>query len=158
MASKGKTALLRMFDRTNPAMIRILTSRAHRALSGGLCVIEYAGRRSGRIYRLPVGYHEIDGAVVVSTSIAPTRNWWRNFTEAHPARLCVRGQWRDVEGRLLEPGTDEYRQWVEAMFRRGRVVAKAMGVEFDPEVGLTDEAVAALRDDAAVTLFVERDA
>ena len=151
-----KRALLHFFDRTNPVMIRVLTSRAHRILSAGLCVVEYDGRLSGRTFRLPVGFHEIDEAIVVSTSIAPTRNWWRNFADGHPARLCVRGQWREVEGRRLEPGTEEYRRWVEAMFRRGRVVAKAMGVEFDPEVGLTEATIDSLRADSAVTLFVKR--
>ncbi len=151
-----KRFVLRLFDHTNPVMIRVLTSRAHRALSAGLCVIEYEGRRSGRTFRLPVGYHEIGEAVVVSTSIAPTRNWWRNFVESHPARLCVQGKWREVEGRVLEPGTDEFREWVDAMFRRGRVVAKAMGVEFDPKAGLTKESIEAMRADSAVTLFVTR--
>ena len=151
-----KRALLRLFDHTNPVMIRVLTSRAHRLLSAGLCVVEYDGRRSGRTFRLPVGFHEIDGAVVISTSIAPTRNWWRNFLDGHPARLCVRGDWHEVDGRVLEPGTDEYRRWVDAMFRRGRVVARAMGVEFDPEVGLTDAAIDFLRTDSAVTLFEGR--
>ena len=148
-----KRAVLKFFDRTNPVMIRVLTSRAHRLLSAGLCVIEYEGRRSGTTFRLPVGYHEIDGAVVVSTSIAPERTWWRNFEGGHPARLCVRGRWSVVEGRVLEPGTDEYRHWVEAIFRRGRVVSKAMGVDFDPEVGLTDEAIAFLAEQSCVTLF-----
>jgi len=148
-----KRAMLKFFDRTNPLMIRVLTSRAHRLLSAGLCVIEYEGRRSGTTFRLPVGYHDVDGTVVVSTSIAPERNWWRNFVSSHPARLCVKGDWRDVEGRVLEPGTDEYRRWVEAIFRRGRVVSKAMSVDFDPDVGLTDEAVEFLADNSCVTIF-----
>lgn len=145
--------MLRFFDRTNPLMIRVLTSRAHRLLSAGLCVIEYEGRRSGRRFRLPVGYHDLDGAVVVSTSIAPERNWWRNFTDGHPARLCVKGEWRDVEGRVLQPGTDEYRRWVEAIFGRGKIVSKAMGVDYDPAIGLTPEAEAFLGRESAVTLF-----
>jgi hypothetical protein len=134
-------------------MIRVLTSRAHRLLSSGLCVIEYDGRRSGKTFRLPVGFHEIDGTVIVSTSIAPERNWWRNFSRAHPARLCIAGRWRDVEGQVLEPGTDEYRRWVEAIFRRGRVVSKAMGVDFDPAVGLTLEAEEFLSANSCVTRF-----
>jgi hypothetical protein len=148
-----KRAVLKFFDRTNPVMIRVLTSRAHRLMSSGLCVIEYSGRKSGRSFRLPVGYHDIDGVVIVSTSIAPERNWWRNFVDGHPARLCVKGQWREMQGRVLEPGTDEYRQWVEAIFRRGRVVSKAMGVDFDPKVGLSDEAVESLAENSCVTIF-----
>lgn len=145
--------MLRFFDRTNPLMIRVLTSRAHRLLSAGLCVIEYDGRRSGRTFRLPVGYHDIDGTVVVSTSIAPERNWWRNFSDGHPARLCVKGAWRDVEGRVLAPGTDEYRRWVEAIFNRGTIVARAMGVDYDRDVGLTDEAIDTLAAESCVTTF-----
>jgi len=148
-----KRVLLKFFDRTNPLMIRVLTSRGHRILSAGLCVIEYEGRRTGSTHRLPVGYHEVEGTVVVSTSIAPERTWWRNFRGGHPARLCIKGRWREVQGRVLEPGTDEYRQWVEAIFRRGRVVSKAMGVDFDPEVGLTDEAIDFLSANSCVTVF-----
>ncbi len=148
-----KRALLKFFDRTNPVMIRVLTSRFHRLLSSGLCVVEYDGRRSGRTYRLPVGYHDLGGAVVVSTSIAPERSWWRNFTDPHPARLCIKGRWRDMEGRVLVPGTDEFRDRVEATFSRGRLVPKAMGVEFDPGIGLTDDAVDFLAANSCVTLF-----
>jgi hypothetical protein len=148
-----KRLMLKFFDRTNPLMIWILKSRVHFLLSSGLCLIEYEGRRSGKTFRLPVGYHQLDDVVVVSTSIAPERNWWRNFTAPHPARLRVKGEWHFVEGRVLTPGTDEYKNRVEEMFRRGKVVSKAMGVSFDPEVGLTDEAVAFLRDNSCVTLF-----
>ena len=148
-----KRMMLKFFDRTNPIMIWILTSRLHFLLSSGLCVIEYEGRRSGKTFRLPTGYHELDGAVIVSTSIAPERNWWRNFTAPHPARLRVKGEWRSLTGRVLEPGTDEFKDRVERIFRRGKVVAKAMGVSFDSEVGLTDEAVAFLREHSCVTLF-----
>ncbi len=148
-----KRLMLKFFGWTNPVMIRVLTSRAHRILSAGLCVIAYEGRRSGRTFRLPVGYHDFDGTVVVSTSIASERSWWRNFQGGHPARLCVKGQWRELEGRVLEPGTDEYREWVEAIFNRGRVVSRAMGVDFDPKIGLTDDAVAFLSQESCVTLF-----
>lgn len=148
-----KRAMLRFFDRTNPVMIRVLTSRGHRLLSAGLCVVEYEGRRSGRTYRLPVGYHDIDGTVIVSTSIAPERTWWRNFTEPHPARLCIKGRWRETTGRVLDPASDEYGEWVEAIFRRGRIVAKAMGVDYDPAVGLTDAARETLAAESCVTRF-----
>lgn len=149
-----KRAMLRFFDWTNPVMIRILVSRVHWLLSSGLCVIEYEGRRSGRRVRLPTGCHGFDDGVVVSTSIAPERTWWRNFSDGHPARLCVKGEWREVEGRVLQPGTDEYRRWVEAIFLRGRIVSRAMGVDYDPDVGLTAEAEAFLARESAVTLFV----
>ena len=46
----------------NPVMRRLLTSgRGPQAL----LLLHYTGRKSGRIFDLPVGYHEIDGRTYV---------------------------------------------------------------------------------------------
>jgi len=41
----------------NPVVKWILRSRLHRLLSAHLLLISVTGRRTGRVYTIPVGYH-----------------------------------------------------------------------------------------------------
>jgi hypothetical protein len=48
----------------NPVLRWILGSPAHRIASRGLMVLHVTGRRSGRVYDVPVGRHELDGQLL----------------------------------------------------------------------------------------------
>ena len=74
----------------------LLRSPLHRLLSRSLMVIEYEGRRSGRRFRLPVGYVRHEGSILVLVSRADTKTWWRNFREPRAVRLRIAGE--DVSG------------------------------------------------------------
>lgn len=59
----------------NPVMRRILFSRFHAKVSRHLLILHYTGRKSGRHYDVPVGYHMIDGAL----SLLTNSGWRANF-------------------------------------------------------------------------------
>jgi deazaflavin-dependent oxidoreductase (nitroreductase family) len=74
-----------------PALI--LRSPLHRALSSRYLLIEFTGRKTGRIFRTPVAYVADDGDRVLLATDSP---WWRNFTDPAPVRMWLRG--REVTG------------------------------------------------------------
>ena len=79
----------------NPIMVWLLYSRFHRMLSGITMVINYTGRRSGKAYRLPVGYSRV-GDKLLTTSFKH-RKWWRNLRGG--ADVTLRLQGKDVKAR-----------------------------------------------------------
>lgn len=79
----------------NPIMVWILYSPLHRLLSGITMVINYTGRKSGKAYRLPIGYVRV-GDSLLTTSFK-RRTWWRNLRGG--AEVILRLQGRDVKGR-----------------------------------------------------------
>jgi hypothetical protein len=68
----------------NP-LVRRLVARGF----GGeqLLVLHLRGRRTGRAYDVPVGYHHVDGVVTVLTDSA----WRHNLTEPTEVAVTVRG-------------------------------------------------------------------
>ena len=147
---------LAVMDRLNPLIVGVLhTPGLHHLMSTGLMTISYEGRKSGRRIRFPVGYHDQRDAVVVLSSNAKARNWWRNFRTPWPAELRVRGATRSVEGLLLAPGSDEYRDRVGRSFRRADFIPRMFEIDFDRERGLTDDQMKQLGEYAAVVRFRE---
>lgn len=79
----------------NPAMRLLLRTPVGRFIRP-FALIEFHGHRSGRRYRVPVGWHEIDGAHVVFTP-AP---WRANFRTPSPVTVTFRSRRRDFTGTL----------------------------------------------------------
>ena len=73
--AKGLLGLL--YQALNLPMRALLRSPVHGIASSNLCVVMYAGRRSGRRYETPLSYVR-DGARVLLLTSRDTR-WWTNF-------------------------------------------------------------------------------
>ena len=74
-------------------------------------VVETVGRRSGKRRRIPVGYIEEDGKLIVVVEDGARADWVRNAL-ARDGRLRVhlRGRWRDARIRLIEGDPESYLQ------------------------------------------------
>lgn len=59
-------------------------------------LLEFRGRRSGRPFRVPVGWHEIDAGFIVVTP-AP---WRVNFRDPLPVTVRLRGRRQELIGTL----------------------------------------------------------
>lgn len=68
-----------LYATLNPVIRAVLDSPLHGLLSKHVCVVEYAGRRSGRRFRTPLSYVH-DGQRVLLLSSRQTR-WWKNFID-----------------------------------------------------------------------------
>jgi hypothetical protein len=91
----------------NPLVKWILRSPAHRLLSSHLLLISVTGRRSGRVYEIPVAYHQSGSSTTINVGAPERKQWWRNFRSSciyasrQPGRrLCCAGScwtWRPWE-------------------------------------------------------------
>jgi hypothetical protein len=87
----------------NPVTRRVLGSRLHTFASGALLLLHYRGRRTGRTYTVPAGYHWIDGQLSVLTN----SGWRHNFAGPGPdIDVTYRGQRRHASAHLVsDPDT-----------------------------------------------------
>ena len=74
-------------------------------------VIETVGRKSGKRRRLPVGYIEEDGRLIVVVEDGARADWVRNaLARDGRLRIHLRGRWRDARLRLIEGDPEAYLQ------------------------------------------------
>lgn len=113
-------------------------------------LITVTGRKTGRRYTIPVGYHQVADAIVIMIGEAKTKTWWRNYRTAGPIEMRLRG--RSLRGRaqLLPADAAEFRQRADASFRRSRVIPWIFGVDYDRQTGLTDTQARQLGQQAAI--------
>src|SRR6185369_831697 len=104
----------------------------------------------GRRYTIPVGYLETPDAVVVLVGDAPSKTWWRNYTDGGPIEVRLRGAWRSGRAVVLPPESEEFRRTAEESFRRSRIIPRLFGIAFDPSRGLTVEDAQRLAQRAAM--------
>jgi hypothetical protein len=101
-------------ERRHPpaALVRLGNPLVRRLITRGLAadqllVLHYAGRRTGRRYDVPVGYHLIGGVPTVLTN-SP---WRRNFLGGLAIEVTYRGARRAAEATLVDDAevvTDVY--------------------------------------------------
>src|SRR5215213_299891 len=98
---------------TNPVLRALLSSPLGRVMPGGMSVLEFRGRKTGRQYRIVVSVHDVDGDRVVFTGA----RWRLNFREGSPVTVRQRGRTLRGTGTLEEdPETvaDRFRRVIDA--------------------------------------------
>jgi deazaflavin-dependent oxidoreductase (nitroreductase family) len=86
----------------------LLRSRLHGLLSGGMLLIIFTGRKTGRQYTTPVGYYREGDVLWVITS--RDRTWWRNLRGGAEVTLRLRGRNVQAHAETLEDGSAVARQ------------------------------------------------
>ena len=71
----------------NRVLRRVLTSRAHRLMSGSLVVLAVRGRRTRREITFPVQFARRGEVLVVTPGQATSKSWWRNLEGGAPPAL-----------------------------------------------------------------------
>ena len=79
-----------------------------------LALLEFTGRHSGRHFRVPVGWHRLDGHFVVLTP-AP---WRANFDDGRPVTVHHRGRSQIMTGTLVTQ-TAEVAASLQTLFDQG---------------------------------------
>jgi deazaflavin-dependent oxidoreductase (nitroreductase family) len=136
--AKGRLDVDRWMTRLNPLVVWLLRSPLHRLLDGGLMLITVTGRRSGRRYTIPVGYQRDGDVLHVLVSKARRKQWWRNYREPGPVELRLAGERRHGEARVVPVESDLFRDVVVATLRRIPMLGTQLGIEYDPQRGLSD--------------------
>ena len=75
----------------NPLVRGLLRSPAHGLLSGRLALLSVTGRRSGRTFTFPVGYHRDGDRVTIGVDWPERKRWWRNLIDAAPVEIWLVG-------------------------------------------------------------------
>ena len=83
----------------------LLRSRWHGVLSDRLLLLTVTGRKSGRVFTIPVSYLEQGEKIVIEPSAPERKLWWRNLRGAGaPVRVRLRG--RDRTGHAVASGDE----------------------------------------------------
>ena len=138
------------FTRLNPLVTATLRSRAHWPLSKGLLLLSFTGRKSGRRFTIPVGYQRDGDVLTVLVSEAQKKRWWRNYREAGPVTVRLRGRERSGTGWVVPPDSDEFRDRAERSLRRVPGLTRVFGVVLDPASGLSPDQLDRLRRKMAI--------
>jgi hypothetical protein len=72
----------------------LLRSRLHSLISQHVMLITFTGRKSGKVYTIPVGYVRADEAILTST--LRSNRWWKNLCGGAPVTLYLQG--RELKG------------------------------------------------------------
>ena len=105
---------------------------------GRFVVLVHRGRKSGRLYRTPVNYAEIDGDVYVAAGFGKTADWYRNLMAAPRVELWL------PDGRWLADAADvtdapESIAWLREVLKGSGFAAYLAGI--NPHK-MNDEALA----------------
>jgi F420H(2)-dependent quinone reductase len=92
------TPPLLMVRMVNPVLCRLLASPLHGLASRQLLLLHFSGRRTGRRYTVPVGYHDLDGVPSVLTN----SGWRVNFRGGADIEVTLRGRRRPARATLVE--------------------------------------------------------
>jgi hypothetical protein len=84
----------------NPVLRALLSSPAHGLVSGRLMLLTVTGRRSGRTFTFPVGYHEEGERLRVNLDWPERKRWWRNLRGGAPVTVVLRGERRSGVGHV----------------------------------------------------------
>jgi len=76
---------------SNAFMSWLLRSPLHSLVSGGMLLLSYTGRKSGRTITVPISYQAQPDGSLLSTSLR-TRTWWRSLRGGAPVLLHLRGR------------------------------------------------------------------
>ncbi|WP_306232915.1 nitroreductase/quinone reductase family protein [Agrococcus beijingensis] len=137
----------------NPIIRAVLRSPLHRMLSAEMLLLHITGRRSGRTYDVPVGRHEIDGALVVSAGGA----WKHNLRGGAALEVTIDGHRRRAHGELVDDPDAVARAFATMIGATGLRRANRLGLRINVDRSPTlDELQVALADRGLVLLRLER--
>ena len=127
----------------NPAVRAILQSRLHRALSGNLMLLHVTGRKSGRVYLIPVGRYQHNGQLIASAG----GQWRRNLAGGGDLDVTLDGRRRHAHGDLVDDPLEVTQIFSELLAQLGLKRANRLALQLNVDRAPTlDELRGALGD------------
>ncbi|MFK5636148.1 MULTISPECIES: nitroreductase/quinone reductase family protein [unclassified Ornithinimicrobium] len=139
-------ALLRV---VNPVLRTVLRSPLRGALGRGLMLLHVTGRKSGRVYVVPVGRHVHEGQLVASAGGA----WRRNLAGGAALEVTLDGRRRPAHGELVDDPYEVAQIFGDLLSQLGWKRANRLGLKLNVDrAPTTSELQAALVDRRVVRL------
>ena len=113
----------------NPLLRALLRSPFHRPLSTHIMLISVTGRKTGRVYSVPVGRHEYDGTLLVSAD----GHWRHNIRGGAPVTLTLDGRERAAYAVLDEDADAVATAFSTLLNRYGRIGRLILGLRINVE-------------------------
>lgn len=119
----------------NPILKSVLRSPLHRALSRDLMLLHVTGTKTGRMYVVPVGRHEVNGRLLVSAGGA----WRRNLKNGADLDVTLDGRRHPAHGVLVQDPQEVAEIFAEMLNELGLNRANRLGLQINVDRAPTVE-------------------
>jgi F420H(2)-dependent quinone reductase len=116
----------------NPAVSAVLRSPIHGLASRTNALVTLRGRRSGRSITVPLRYAEDDTGMWIHPAGADRKTWWRNLEGGAPVTVRLRGRELAARAEAFHGDASRVAEGLWAYYRRFPMLAKSMGLSWDP--------------------------
>lgn len=135
-------------------VVWLLKSPLHGLISSAVMLVNYTGRRTGKVYAVPVNYvFTQEGLLVMSLK---KRVWWRNLTDDTRFTVRLQGKSYSASAEVFETGDDLTERLTEYLQGSPRLV-KYFNIESDEDDNLKTESVHEFATDRVVVRFRVQD-
>ena len=120
-----------LYSVINPVVKFILSSPLHGLMSRNTVLLEFKGRKSGKIYTTPVSYRATDGRLHCFTEKA--NKWWRNLCDGEDVGVTLRGRKMTGNPSVLADGSALVQSALHNLLLASPRDAAHAGVAFDAD-------------------------
>ncbi|MDQ6643569.1 MAG: nitroreductase family deazaflavin-dependent oxidoreductase [Chloroflexota bacterium] len=111
----------------NKVVVVLLRSPLHGLVSKALMLLTYRGRKSGKMYTIPVGYTRRGETLTLFTD----HNWWKNLRGQAPVMLRLRGKKLQGTAEVIHDDTELIAEGLMAFVQQHPRAAPAYEVKLD---------------------------
>jgi deazaflavin-dependent oxidoreductase (nitroreductase family) len=116
---------IRALRRTNPLVLQLLASPLHGLASRDILALEVRGRKTGRLYRLPLSYVR-SGDDLYCCTRPEVAGWWKNLAPERPVEIVLRGKRLRARAEVLDNTSPEAARGFRAFMVRNPKTASSL--------------------------------
>jgi hypothetical protein len=126
----------------NPLTRAIARSPLHPLISDNIVVLIFPGKKSGRIYSIPVSYLEASDKEIICLTDRPYI-WWRNLLNNKNIQILLRGKLLNAEVEVEFENDDLIAEKLTAMCLHSKIDAYFANVGFKNNIPIEEDIIAA---------------
>lgn len=130
------------FRLVNPLTRAIARSPLHPLISDNIVVLIFPGKKSGRIYSIPVSYLETSDKEMVCLTDRPYI-WWRNLINNKNIQILLRGKLLNANVEVEFENDNLIAEKLKAMCLHSKVDAYFANVGFRNNIPIEEDIIAA---------------
>lgn len=148
---------IRILRKLKPLVLGILESPLHGILSRDILQMTYRGRRSGKVYDLPLSYVPAASPGAIYLCTRPQESaWWRNLKDGGSVELLLRGRKVTAQATVLPPASVEALDGLRRFLTRNPATGELLySVRRSPQGPVEEDLLAEVQRSVVVQLLVE---